>query len=88
MSRGITVLVCFRDGGKHFADSIKGLNVGDGIGARRASDGRLVHQHHVSDILSAGDFLESVHRRAGAAGDAFFRCQRLVQNVVNQRGFA
>jgi hypothetical protein len=44
--------------GKELANQVEALDVGDGIGARRAADGRLVHQHHVVEAFDAGQGFE------------------------------
>ena len=53
--------------GKQFADGVEGLDVGDGIGARRAPDGRLVDQNHFVDVVVA---FELVPDRADGSGVA------------------
>ena len=45
-------------GGEELADQIEALDIGDGIGARRAADGGLVDQHNVVEALDAGERCE------------------------------
>ncbi len=73
-----------RRAGEDFADGVKGLEVGGGIRARRASDGRLIHQDDGGQMIVAFDALAEMAEIAARALDL----QRLVENVVNERGFA
>ena len=45
--------------GEGFADRVVNFDVSDGIRARRAADGRLIHQDHFVDVLGAGKLLIS-----------------------------
>jgi hypothetical protein len=73
--------------GKEFADQVEALDVGDGIGARRAADGRLIDQHHVVEALDAGEGFED----AGGVG-AIALAQRArhgaIEHLMHQRGLA
>ena len=42
--------------GEEGADVVEGLDVGDGVGARGAADGRLVDEDDVVEVLGAGEF--------------------------------
>ena len=70
--------------GKDFANGIKGLEIGGGVGAGRASNGRLIHDHDFAEMLIA---LEALAELADACARAL-RGERAVQNIVNQSGFA
>jgi len=63
------------------ADGLQGLGVGEGIGARRAADGPLVHQHDIVDGFHAV-------QSAVLAGPAFRIAQSapggLVKNLLRQ----
>src|ERR1700682_68091 len=57
---------CFRE---DFADSVEGFEVRGGIRARRAADGRLVHDDHVADLrVSFNAHAELLDAAAGAFG--------------------
>ena len=77
-------------GGEEGADVVEGLDVGDGVGARRAADGRLVDEDDVVEVLRAGELAVEV-RGLGLAGAGFAverLHQRAVEDLVDERGFA
>ena len=68
---------------------VEGLDVGDGIGARSSTDGRLIDEHDFVDPLVAFEL------GPGACGDdsVGLAClaasaERLVEDLVNESGFA
>src|SRR6185436_2593463 len=72
-------------GGKYFADVIEGLDVCNGVGARRAADRALIHEHRIRDPFrarfdTAGAFrwLTPVHRAT----------KRFIKALMHQRGLA
>ena len=71
--------------GQQSPDGIHGFGVGQGIGAGRAADGALVHQHHVRNLPGTGKFLVAAGFALGVA-EVFL--QRAVENVVGQGGLA
>ncbi len=77
-------------GGEQGAYLVEGFDVGDGVGARRAADRRLVNEDDVVEVLRAGERAEEV-RRLGLAG-AWFAVERLheraVEDLVDERRFA
>ena len=73
--------------GKQLAHQIESLDVGDGIRARRATDRRLIHQHHVVQPLHAAQRSENPGGIA-AIGLAQRPRHRAIQHLVHQRGFA
>ena len=77
-------------GGEEGADFVEGLDVGDGVGARGAADGRLVDEDNVVEVLRAGEGAEEVRGLGLAcAGLAVERLhERAVEDLVDQRGFA
>ncbi len=77
--------LCGGRGGEELADAVPRLGVEGGIGARRAREGRLVHEHDVAE--------RQVAREARDLRGVFdelvaLREQALVDHVVEQRGFA
>ncbi len=67
-------------GGEDLADEIEGLDVGDRVGARRAADGRLIHQD---------DFAQQLGFVDAAAGDLFgFLRQALPRGLRRRAGGA
>jgi hypothetical protein len=73
--------------GKELADQVEALDVGDGIGARGAADGRLIHQHHVVDALDAGQgFVDAGGVRAVALAQR--PRHRAIEHLMHQRGLA
>ena len=60
---------------EHFANRVVDFDVGDRIRARRASDRRLIDQHHVIEKLRAFDFSET-RRRGPATRRAASSCRR------------
>src|SRR2546429_2529994 len=69
---------------KSFATGVESFQVRGGVRTRRAPDGRLIHNHHLTDVRIA---LEAVAKFLNAPANALGR-HRFVQNVVHQRGFA
>ena len=69
---------------KHFANGVEGFQVSGRVRTGRAADGRLVYDHHFADV---GIAVEAVAKFLDAAAHALGG-QSLVQNVMNQRGFA
>src|SRR5690349_16336271 len=69
---------------EHFTNGVERLEVSGRIRARCAANGGLVHNHDFTDI---GIAVEAVAKFLDAAADALGG-QSLVQNVMNQRGFA
>src|SRR6267143_39383 len=53
VSRAETAFLGLRQRGKQIADRVKGLDIGDRIGARCTTDGRLVNQNNFIDELIA-----------------------------------
>ncbi len=53
--RGVAAHPRLGGSGKHLADGIEGLGVGDGVGAGGAADGRLVHHQYPLEMLPAQD---------------------------------
>ena len=51
MARGVAAAVGLRRGGEQLANDVERLDIGDGIGARRAADGRLIHQDHLREQI-------------------------------------
>src|SRR5207245_1737995 len=84
MTGSIAAALRIRRVGKNVADSVESLQIGGGIRTRRAADGRLVDNDHFPDIRVAFD---TVAEFLDAATDAHGG-ERLVQNIVDQRGFA
>src|SRR5580704_6445270 len=42
------------------ANGVEGLDVGDGVGARRAPDGRLIDEHDIIEEMRAAQFAEGI----------------------------
>ena len=82
---GITAFLCERFGGEKFADCVERADVTRGVRARGAANGRLVHHHHVLDLLVAGDGAVTT---GGFVGFVFQFTQRVVENVLDQGGFS
>ncbi len=53
--------------GEELADGVEGLDVGDGVGARRAADGRLVDEYDVVEEVRAGELAIGVGDVAAVA---------------------
>src|ERR1700680_2985096 len=53
VSRAETAFLGLRQRSKQIADRVKGLDIRDGIGARRTTDGRLINQNNFIDELVA-----------------------------------
>src|ERR1700733_13592183 len=70
-------------GGEEGADVVEGLDVGDGIGARSAADGRLVDQNDVVEVVGTGEFAEQV-RGVTAFGLAEGLHESSVEHLVDE----
>ena len=71
--------------GEQFADVVEHTRVGRRIGARRASDGRLVNVDDLVEILDADEF---VMRTSTSLRAVQLRCQLFVQDFIDERGLA
>ena len=81
----IAALAGFGQHGEEFTYGREDAGIGGGIGARRASDGRLIDFDDFVDVLGAADFAEL----AGLLhGTVELLSQGAIQNVVHQRGFS
>src|SRR5699024_5798071 len=69
--------------GEQRAHPVPHAGVGGGVRARGAADGRLVHVHHLVEVLEAGDPLVAAGHDAGAVE---LLGEHRVQDVVDQRG--
>ena len=58
-------------GGQQFADGVKGFGVGQRIGTRRTSDGALIDQHHIVDVVYTSELLVATGAVLGIAQCAF-----------------
>ena len=74
LGRGVAALPGQRCGGKQLADAVPRAHVAHGVGARRLADGRLVHKHHIGQVVRAQ---QAVVRAGGFGGLA---------KVAHQRG--
>lgn len=82
---GVAALLGQRRLGVQLADRVECADVAGRVGARRLADGRLVHHHHVGDLLGAQQAIE----RAGRFGRlALLLEQGGVEHVLHQRRFA
>src|ERR1017187_4860570 len=80
-------LLRFRQRSKQFADDVKRFDVRDRIRARSAADGRLIDQDDLGEKLVAFDVIPQLG--GGAATNLpLGRGQRLIENVMQQRGFS
>ena len=77
-------------GGEEGADVVEGLDVGHGIRARRAADGRLIDEDDVVEVLGAGERAEEVGWLGrGGVGFAVERLhERTIEDLVDECGFA
>ena len=83
---GVSAFLALGQRGKQFADGVKCLDVGHGIGARCPPDGRLIDQHHFVDPLAA---LDALDLRARPARDlSLVGGQGVVEHIVHQGRFA
>ena len=73
--------------GEELADGVEGLDVGDGVGARRAANGRLVDEHDVVEEVRAGELAEGVGDVAAVTLAERLQ-QRAVEHLMHERGFA
>src|SRR5207248_2136746 len=64
------------------ANGVVGLDVRDGVRARRATDGRLVNQYHVVNVLRAREFLKCADVTLPLAE---LLLQSGVDTIVNER---
>ena len=80
----ITALLRERLASEEFADRVERADIAGGIRPRGAADRRLVHHHHVFDLLVAGDGAMTAR---GFVGFVFQFAERVVENILNQRGF-
>ena len=85
LARGITALLRQRRGGKQLADRIPGADIAHRVGTRRLADRRLVHEHHVGQMVRAQQTIMLARRLGGLAKLAQ---QRRCQHVLDQRGLA
>ncbi len=77
--------------GEEGADVVKGLDVGDGVGARGAADGGLVDEDDVVEVPGAGELaVEMGGRRCLAGFFAVVEClhEGAVEDLVDEGGFA
>ena len=81
----VAALARQRRNGEQLADGVPGAHVAGRVGARRLADGRLVHEHHVAQVVGAQQALEGAGRIRGLAEVAH---QRGHQHVLDQRGLA
>src|SRR5208337_2470431 len=84
VARRISALPGFRRGSKNISYGVESLDISDGVGTRRAPEGRLVHEHHLRQLLIAFDSLVLGTGGAQAAAGK----QGVIKNVVNQRRFS
>ena len=71
--------------GKHGADLVEGLEVGDRIAARRSADRALVDQNHVVDLPVAQEIVQR-QRLGGVLAHA--AAEGRVERVLDQRALA
>ena len=79
----------FRQGSKQFPDGVERFYVGNRIRSRRASNGRLVDQDHIVDVLVAFQAAPKLGWRHGFLMRLVFgRRKRPEHHVVQKRGLA
>ena len=84
MAGGVAAALGVGRVGEDFADGVEGFEVGGGIRARRAADGRLIDDDDFADFGVAFDAVaEFLDAGAVALGG-----ERFVEDVVDDRGFA
>ena len=88
MPGGKSTLLRLRQGSEQIADAIERLDVGHRVRARRASDGRLIHQHDVVQIVRTLDAVPVWSGRLAAIGLLLRAHQRLIKHVVQQARLA
>ena len=71
--------------GKNLADGVPGAHITDRVGTCRLAYRRLVHEHHVGQLVGAQQALERTRRVGGAAKMAH---QRRRQHILDQGGLA
>ena len=72
-------------GGEKLPDRIEGLQIRDGIGTRRSTDGRLIDKDDVADVLRAFE----LSMEADAAVPVTLRTLHgCIEDVVHQRALA
>ena len=84
-ARAVAARLGIRRLGEQVADVVEHARIGRRIGARRASDGRLVDVDDLIQILDADEF---VVRAGTGLCTVQLRCQLFVQDFVDERGLA
>src|ERR1700719_1025256 len=85
VSRAETAFLGLRQRGKQIADGVKGLDIGDRIGARCTTDGRLIHQNNFIDELIAFYAVPGDGRALRAVRRLLLGLrQRFVEHLVQQ----
>ena len=82
---GVAALPGQRCGGKQLANAVPRAHVAHGVGARRLANGRLVHKHHIGQMVRAQ---QAVVCAGGFGGLAKVAHQRGGEHVLDQAGFA
>ena len=81
----VAARLCVRRFGKQVADIVEHPRIGRRVGARRASDRRLVNVDDLVEILDADEF---VMRTGTSLRAVQLRCQLFVQDFIDERGLA
>ena len=84
-ARAVAARLGIRRLGEQIADVVEHTRIGRRVGARRASDGRLVN---VDDLIEVFDADEFVVRACTGLCAVQLRCQLFVQDFVDERGLA
>ena len=84
-ARAVAARLGIRRLGEQVADVVEHTCIGRRIGARRASDGRLVNVDDLIQILDADEF---VVRACTGLRAVQLRCQLLIQDLIDKRGLA
>ena len=85
LAGGVAALLRQGRGGKLLADGIPGADIADRVGACRLADGRLVHKHHIGQVVHTQ---QAVVRARCFRRLAELAQQRGRQHVLDQRGLA
>ncbi len=84
-SRGVAALACQRRGTEQLAYRTPGTDVAGRVGARALADRRLVHQHHIRQVLHAA---QHIMAPGGITGFAERLARRVDQHIADQCRFA
>jgi len=85
LGRRVAALAGQRRVGEQGTDGVPGAHIAHRVGARRLADGRLVHKHHVAQLLGAQQAVVRAGRFGGLAEVAH---ERGCQHVLHQAGLA